>query len=224
MIIGKNIVIINRLLCKKLISKSCSPMLVSVKRNFCMEKCYEEKPYDEHITELIGNREMVGYGWNGTPCYADLPSFPFPSIRYKEETADIMALKEKERGDWRLLSIDEKKELYRASFCQTFSEFMYSYSGWMAIVGYALIYTSLACWGYIFINYFIHNPKPKSFRWQYKHAYTKRILDLHVNPFTGTASQYDYEKKEWKKGLFSWLFEEPYNPYGPKEKIGEECP
>lgn len=38
----------------------------------------------------VGNREVVGYGWNGEPNYGDRVTFPFPSIRYKEPTQDIL--------------------------------------------------------------------------------------------------------------------------------------
>lgn len=38
---------------------------------------------------VIGNREIVGYGFNGLPIYVDRPDFPMPAIRWKEPTADI---------------------------------------------------------------------------------------------------------------------------------------
>jgi hypothetical protein len=37
----------------------------------------------------IGNREMVGYGINGSEHYADRPDFPCPAIRFKPITPDI---------------------------------------------------------------------------------------------------------------------------------------
>merc|ERR1711911_474652 len=74
------------------------------------------------IREKIGTREIVGFGMNGQPNYIDRVDFPMPAIRYKEVDRDIQILKEKEKGDWKKLTIEEKKALYRASFCQTFSE------------------------------------------------------------------------------------------------------
>ena len=38
----------------------------------------------------IGNREIVGYGYNGVPNYADRAEFPMPAIRWKEPTPDIV--------------------------------------------------------------------------------------------------------------------------------------
>lgn len=39
----------------------------------------------------------------------DRPEYPAPAIRFKENTADVMALREKEKGDWKNLSLEDKK-------------------------------------------------------------------------------------------------------------------
>lgn len=38
---------------------------------------------------LIGNREIVGYGFNGEPTYIDRSDYPMPAIRWKEPTPEI---------------------------------------------------------------------------------------------------------------------------------------
>ena len=43
-------------------------------------------------------------------------------FRFKEDVGEIAKLREKERGDWKKLTLEEKKALYRASFCQTLAE------------------------------------------------------------------------------------------------------
>ena len=58
---------------------------------------------------ISGSRDIVGFGFNGQPCYLDSEMFPFPSIRFREETAEITALREKEKGDWGKITRDEKK-------------------------------------------------------------------------------------------------------------------
>jgi hypothetical protein len=58
----------------------------------------------------IGKREIVGYGVNGNPSYFDMPDFPCPGIRWKADTSAILALRKKEQGDWKNLSIDDKRE------------------------------------------------------------------------------------------------------------------
>lgn len=43
-----------------------------------------------HNVSKIGNREVVGYGWNGQVSYADRLDYPFPGIRFKENTPDVL--------------------------------------------------------------------------------------------------------------------------------------
>ena len=62
-----------------------------------------------HGRNKIGTREVVGYGVNGAYEYYDIQSFPCPAIRFREETPEIRALREKEKGDWKNLTIEEKK-------------------------------------------------------------------------------------------------------------------
>lgn len=51
----------------------------------------------------------------------------------------FQGLKEKEKGDWRKLTLDEKKALYRASFCQTFSEVQAPTGEWKYVTGWTLM-------------------------------------------------------------------------------------
>ena len=62
--------------------------------------------------------------------------YPFPAIRFKEDNAEILKLREKEKGDWKKMTVAEKKELYRASYCLTFAEFKSKGMGdWKGILG-----------------------------------------------------------------------------------------
>jgi hypothetical protein len=58
----------------------------------------------------IGNREIVGYGLKGTPEYFDLAMFPCPSVRWEADTPAIAQLRNKEKADWKQLTVDEKKQ------------------------------------------------------------------------------------------------------------------
>jgi cytochrome c oxidase subunit 4 len=58
-------------------------------------------------------------------------------------------LREKEKGDWKKLSIEDKKALYRASFCQTYAEMKAPTGEWKGILGVTLIAISSAFWIYI---------------------------------------------------------------------------
>ena len=59
---------------------------------------------------VVGNRDIVGPGFNNMANYIDHPLNPCPSIRFKENTPELLALKEKEKGDWKKLTVDEKKQ------------------------------------------------------------------------------------------------------------------
>ena len=106
----------------------------------------------------IGNREIVGYGLKGRPEYFDLVMFPCPSIRWEADTPQIAQLRNKEKSDWKQLSVEEKKQceclvrsslshalllvtplVYRAGFRQTFEEFTAPTGLWKWAFGWTLI-------------------------------------------------------------------------------------
>jgi cytochrome c oxidase subunit 4 len=58
----------------------------------------------------------------------------------------LQVLREKEKGDWRKLTLEEKKALYRASFCMTFSEINAPTGEWKSIIGLACVFVSIAIW------------------------------------------------------------------------------
>ena len=58
--------------------------------SFVWNRCLSDGDnFRKHYESLFGNREQVGFGWNGQPGYRDCEAFPFPSLRYKEDTAEI---------------------------------------------------------------------------------------------------------------------------------------
>lgn len=48
-----------------------------------------------HARCRIGCRDVVGHGVNGSASYKDDAHFPFPSVRFKENTKDICVCKYK---------------------------------------------------------------------------------------------------------------------------------
>lgn len=65
-------------------------------------------------------------------------------LQFADFNKSLQALREKEKGDWKKLSVQEKKALYRASFCQTFAEMKYPTGEFKMHVGVALIAASVA--------------------------------------------------------------------------------
>lgn len=62
----------------------------------------------------------------------------YPAIRFRKDDDIILPIREKEKGDWKKLSIDEKKTLYRYSYKQTLAEFE-------APTGYWKLTTATVC-------------------------------------------------------------------------------
>lgn len=151
-----------------------------------------------HNNIRIGNRDWVGYGTNGCATYFDSVAFPMPAIRFRENTNDLMALREKEKGDWRKLNLEERKILYRASFCQTFAEIQAPTGDWKYITGGTLM--GLACSLFIFtlIKLFCGPPLPESFSEENRAKNLRQIIDFEYGVANGIASKWDYEKNDWK--------------------------
>ncbi|XP_026727525.1 cytochrome c oxidase subunit 4 isoform 1, mitochondrial-like [Trichoplusia ni] len=146
----------------------------------------------------IGNRDWVGFGVNGSANYKDDSHFPFPAVRFKENTRDICALREKEKGDWRMLCCEEKKALYRASFCQTFAEFQHPTGQWKGILGLGLVCCSFTFWVFMFNHFYVYEPLPPTLAKAAQKAQLRRMLELRVNPIDGISSKWDYDNEKWK--------------------------
>ncbi|GFS04923.1 cytochrome c oxidase subunit 4 isoform 2, mitochondrial [Elysia marginata] len=158
----------------------------------------DQKLKDE-IYPKIGNREVVGFGINGQATYVDKGSFPCPAIRFKEDTPEILKLREKEKGDWKSLTLDEKKELYRASFCQTYSEMSAPTGEWKAFVAAVLFAFVGAGWLMAFVKKVVYPPPPSTITRDWQEASLQRMLDQEQGIIAGVSSKWDYEKLEWKK-------------------------
>jgi len=152
-----------------------------------------------HQAAKIGNREVVGFGYNGDNNYVDRIDFPMPAIRFKENTPDVQALHEKAKGDWKKLSIEEKKALYRASFAQTFSEMKAPTGEWKSVLGVSLVIASLSVWVYMAMKTFVYFPMPETFAPERQKQQLERMIALKGNPIQGASSHWDYEKGDWKQ-------------------------
>jgi len=153
-----------------------------------------------HNRSRIGNRDVVGYGLNGEYTYVDHIAFPMPAVRFRENTPEVMALREKEKLDWKKMSVEEKKTLYRASFCQTYSEMRAPSGEWKSIMGCTLGLMALSYWMYMWAKVFVYPPMPDTILNEEKRsAQLKRMIDIRVDPVDGLTSNWDYENNRWKK-------------------------
>ncbi|XP_026271795.2 cytochrome c oxidase subunit 4 isoform 2, mitochondrial-like isoform X1 [Frankliniella occidentalis] len=165
-----------------------------------------------HPRELIGNRDVVGYGKNGQPNYFDDERYPYPAIRWQENNQEIHALREKERGDWRLLTAEEKQALYRASFKLSFAEFLAKPPGeWKDHLAALLLVVSLAlmlelwCERYAFVypEHGLLSDRDK----------TWTLYEMIRRHAVGPA--WDYENSRWTSPWHA----HPWDRYYPMEEL-----
>lgn len=171
---------------------------IALKKHLLPRTIQPFRSQSQHQLDRIGKREIVGYGYNGEPTYIDRVDFPFPAIRFREDNDEICEIRERERCDWTNICIEDKKKLYRHSFCQTFAEFKAPTGEWKKHIGIAMMVVSMAIWAMAFMKKFVYGPYPITFDEEHQKAQLKRMLDLQVNPVNGLASQWDYENKKWK--------------------------
>merc|ERR1711944_354923 len=139
----------------------------------------------EPVKVKIGKREVVGFGSNGEEIYIDHVHFPFPAIRFKEDTGDIAKLREKEKGDWKKLSVEDKKALYRASFCQTIEEMTAPSGEFKRVSGYVLIALGISLWMVIWTQKYAIPGGLRTLEPEYIKANIQKRIDMEMGPIEG---------------------------------------
>ncbi|VDQ01014.1 unnamed protein product [Trichobilharzia regenti] len=156
-------------------------------------------PLEQKYYPHIGNREIVGYGRNGTPMYMDDMANPYPSIRFCNHTPEIAILQEKERGDWRNLTKEEIKTLYRHSFRQTLAEVIAPNGHWKLGMAYGFIFVSIGLGFYIYIRLFVITPAKNVLELpEYKEALLyKKVFSRSGS--IGEANKFDVSNMRWRE-------------------------
>ena len=70
---------------------------------------------------------------------------------------DFQAVREKEKGDWKKMTLEEKKQLYRASFANTLEEITAPYGLWKYLLGALACGIGITSW--IYMGLIIHGNK-----------------------------------------------------------------
>ncbi|EPY83241.1 cytochrome c oxidase subunit 4 isoform 1, mitochondrial precursor [Camelus ferus] len=138
------------------------------------------------------------------PSYVDRRDYPLPDVAHvKTLSASQKALKEKEKASWSSLSIDEKVELYRLKFKESFAEMNRSTNEWKTVVGTAMLFIGFTGLVIIWEKCYVYGPIPRTFDEEWVAKQTQRMLDMKGNPVQGFSAKWDYDKNEWKK-VGSW--------------------
>lgn len=146
----------------------------------------------------LGDRDIVGFGYNGYPTYYDKTDFPCPAVRFGENTAEIMAIREKEAGDWGKMTLDEKKALYRNSFRMTYAEIDAPTGEWKSVLAAIFLGLSVTGWMMIWLKQYVYPPLPSTITEEWKVETAKRMIIQRQGPVDGLASKFDYENNKWK--------------------------
>jgi len=134
--------------------------------------------------------------------YADRLDYPAPPCRFVQDTdlsSDMQALKTKEQGDWKSLSLDEKKALYRLSFDKSYSEMRAPTGEWKYLIGGVCGLLAVSIFFYGLQKKFVAPPLPQTMSAEWQQEQMKYNIAIRNNPITGIGSKWDYEKNEWKK-------------------------
>ncbi|KAL2104145.1 hypothetical protein ACEWY4_001013 [Coilia grayii] len=133
------------------------------------------------------------------PMYCDRIDTPLPDRIYKDElSATEKSLKQKEKGPWAQLTDEEKLALYRISFKSTYAEMKQPDGEWKTVVAGMLFFFGITGLIVIWQGIYVYPETPHTFAPEWKAKQAQRMLDMRVNPVEGFASQWDYEKKQWK--------------------------
>ncbi|XP_003461071.1 cytochrome c oxidase subunit 4 isoform 1, mitochondrial [Cavia porcellus] len=134
------------------------------------------------------------------PSYVDRRDYPLPDVAHvKQLSAGQQALKEKEKASWSSLTREEKVELYRIKFKESFAEMNRVSNQWKTVVGAALFFIGFTGLILIWEKRYVYGPIPHTFDKEWVAMQTKRMLDMKVSPIQGFSAKWDYDKNEWKK-------------------------
>ncbi|XP_025068025.1 cytochrome c oxidase subunit 4 isoform 2, mitochondrial isoform X2 [Alligator sinensis] len=134
------------------------------------------------------------------PQYMDKRNHPLPDVPYHRDlSADEKALTEKQKGSWKELSNEEKVALYHIKFCQTYAEMNRPSNEWKTVLGVTFMFLGFTGLILAWQRYYVMPDKPHTLSDEWKAKQLKRMLDMRMNPVEGLATQWDYDKNEWKK-------------------------
>jgi cytochrome c oxidase subunit 4 len=128
----------------------------------------------------------------------DRDEFPAPAVRFGENTKEVVELREKELGDWKALSLKEKKALYRASFRMTFAEMSAPTGEWKSVLAAILFGLSLTGWLAIWIKVYVLPEMPHTITREWQEKQLELLVKQRQGAVTGISSRWDYDNNRWK--------------------------
>lgn len=86
--------------------------------------------------------------------YQDRYDYWYPGIRFRQDDEIIKPIREKEKMDWKKLTKEEKKLLYRYSFRQTLAEYEAPTGYWKIVASTFLTVLAITMFYVTFLNHY----------------------------------------------------------------------
>ncbi|KAG9334339.1 hypothetical protein JZ751_008225 [Albula glossodonta] len=133
------------------------------------------------------------------PQYNNRLDTPLPAVPFvRNPNPEQQKLREKEKGPWTNLTKEEKLAIYRLSHELTYAEMKRGSSEWKTVMGGIFIFIGLTGVVFWWQRLYVFGPSPHTCSDEWHEMQTQRMIDMRINPIDGLASQWDYEKKQWK--------------------------
>ncbi|XP_072024740.1 cytochrome c oxidase subunit 4 isoform 1, mitochondrial-like [Amphiura filiformis] len=127
--------------------------------------------------------------------YEDRVELPAPRVRFVEDAelgTEMKALRAKEAGDWKALSVADKQQLYRLSFHRSYSEMMNPKANWSLPWAEVLLITAVTTVIFALQKTFVRPPLPESLSPEWQEETRKYEIAIRNMPMTGPPSKWDY--------------------------------
>jgi len=122
---------------------------------------------------------------------------------------ELATLREREKGHWGDLSIDDQRKLFRGAYKSTFPEMLQGTDMWKGTLGVVFLYYGIMCWIMFYSFYWIHDEKPcQSGLWFMYHdgwqQHRKNEAAFHLFwenetiECRGDVAHWDWQKHCWK--------------------------
>ncbi|GBP84460.1 Cytochrome c oxidase subunit 4 isoform 1, mitochondrial [Eumeta japonica] len=161
-------------------TKLLAKLITRKLRTFASRTVYQiQLTRNVHGRSRIGCRDVVGFGHNGSYVYKDDPMYPFPAIRFRENTADVI---------WDTLNL-ELRDRFKVGEIEIEIR-----TG----IGTMVDTASSVGSKHVEIPSTLYSPLPDSFSKASQQAQLRRYIDARMNPVTGLSSLWDYENDMWK--------------------------
>lgn len=163
---------------------------------------HAHEPYVPWYRQKIGNREVVGPSASGQEVYYDRIDVICPPIKWKPPSELMSKLQAMEKGDWRKMSIADKKQLYRLNFCQTLKEVEAPSYTFRRVLGATLLALCPPILAFVALKLTVFPPPIEAYSDQAKKQLVRFMIDSRAEPMDGISTKWDYEKNQWKEKPF----------------------